>query len=282
MGAVHEPGPIVAARDSQPSIADAQQLARDLLGPEGTRLAHVSTAGVVASRLAVLFDPEVAELLVMAATLHDIGYSPRIAHTGFHPLDGGAFLRAEGYPDRLASLVANHSWAILTADDQQAGDLAEQFPREGYADMHSSPDGRIIPAQVRLADIAARHADRGEQVRAQHLRAAMARVGSALLVVADPERSGAGRVMRLDGSMRGRQWIDLRDWRGPGPAAPRPEVAVAFDSWWSAEQVYARALESCHLDGPRDADTRTTALWLAHLRAVADLGRDRYFRRALA
>ena len=50
-------------------------LARDLLATEGTRLQHVRTAGLVATRLSVLFEPEEAQLLIAAATLHDIGYS---------------------------------------------------------------------------------------------------------------------------------------------------------------------------------------------------------------
>jgi hypothetical protein len=300
MAAAASPAPIAVARHPQPSIADAQELARELLGPEGTRLQHVRTAGFLASRLAVLFEPDAAELLVMAATLHDIGYSPRIARTGFHPLDGGAFLRAEGYPEQLAALVANHSLAILSADGHLADDLAEQFPREegmltdalAYADMHSAPDGRIIPVELRLADIAARHADRVESTRAQQLRAAMARVGAALLQVqvqvqvqgrapVHAARAGASHGQPIGHS----QWIDLRDWRAAGPDRTGPrrtEVLVAFDSWWSAELVYARELETCDPDGREAIDIREAALRLAHLRAVADVGRDRYFRHALA
>ncbi|WP_435878530.1 HD domain-containing protein [Streptomyces halstedii] len=36
-----------------------------------------------------------AGLLVAAATLHDVGYAPQLAATGFHPLDGARFLRDE-------------------------------------------------------------------------------------------------------------------------------------------------------------------------------------------
>ena len=171
-----------------PSPMEAQALARDLLAWEGTRLLHVRTAGAVAARVAVLFEGEEAALLVAAATLHDIGYSPRIAHTGFHPYDGAMFLRSEGYSDRLARLVAHHSLAIMTADERSAEALTRTFSREdglladalAYADMHSAPDGRIIPVERRLADIAARHGDRPEDERAEHLRAAIRRVAAAL------------------------------------------------------------------------------------------------------
>lgn len=179
-----------------PPRAQFEDLARDLLAGEGTRLLHVRTAGFVATRLSVLFDPEDAELLIAAATLHDIGYSARIAHTGFHPLDGGTFLRAQGYPERLARLVAHHSLAIMTAPAQAIHDLAERFPREdglladalAYADMHSAPDGQPINPERRLADIARRHPDREHAERADQLRTAITRVSTALFHVglADP------------------------------------------------------------------------------------------------
>lgn len=45
------------------------------------------------------------DLLVAAATLHDVGYAPRLAVTGFHPLDGARFLRDEhGADERLVRL----------------------------------------------------------------------------------------------------------------------------------------------------------------------------------
>ena len=49
-----------------------------------------------------------------------------------------------------------------------------------YADMHSAPDGAVIRAEHRLADIARRKPDPLEQLRAMRLRAAMTRVGRAL------------------------------------------------------------------------------------------------------
>lgn len=174
-----------------PTRPEAEALARELLSDQGTRLKHVRTAGRVAARLRSLFqDPADADLVVVAATLHDIGYSPRLRRTGFHPLDGGLFLRAEGYPERLARLVANHSMALLHAGPYR-DQLAETFPPvEGlvadalaYSDMHSAPDGRLVLVEHRLTDIAARHADPLEDARAAQLRIAIARVGRALMAV---------------------------------------------------------------------------------------------------
>ncbi|MYT28114.1 HD domain-containing protein [Streptomyces sp. SID8354] len=71
----------------------------------------------VARRAAALgqISGENADLLVAAATLHDVGYAPRLATTGFHPLDGARFLRDEhGADERLVRLVANHVGSPLT------------------------------------------------------------------------------------------------------------------------------------------------------------------------
>jgi hypothetical protein len=188
-----------------PTRAEAEQIARDLLGDAGTRLAHVHTAGSMAERLGVLFGADEAAILVAAATLHDVGYSPRIAQTGFHPLDGALHLQSLGLSQRLCSLVAHHSEADMLAVQQGVLDLEQQFPRERslladalvYADMHSAPDGQMIRAEHRLADIARRRPDPVETVRAARLRAAMARVGAALH--AHEGRSSAAARLHVPG-----------------------------------------------------------------------------------
>src|SRR5437762_1663866 len=48
-----------------------------------------------------------AELLEAAAVLHDVGYAPGIAITGFHPLDGARYLQRIDAPTRLVHLVAH-------------------------------------------------------------------------------------------------------------------------------------------------------------------------------
>lgn len=199
--AIHQ----LRASTDVPTRADAEAIARDLLGDEGTRLAHVHTAGEMAHRIGVLFGADEAALLVAAATLHDVGYSPRIAQTGFHPLDGALYLRSLGLSERLCSLVAHHSEADMLAVQHGVLDLGHQFPRERslladalvYADMHAAPDGQMIRAEHRLADIARRRPDPVEAVRASRLRAAMARVGAALH--AHEEQVAAGTVVVLPG-----------------------------------------------------------------------------------
>ncbi|MFF5350160.1 MULTISPECIES: HD domain-containing protein [Streptomyces diastaticus group] len=111
-----------------------------------------------------------ATLLVAAATLHDVGYAPRLAATGFHPLDGARCLRDEyGADKRLVRLVANHSFALLEAEERGLqGELAAEFPLLEepllvdalvYCDMTTTPDGDRTTAQDRVAEIRSRYGD---------------------------------------------------------------------------------------------------------------------------
>jgi len=76
-------------------VEDAAVLAGTwLAGALPQRWRHVQSvarrAGWAADRLSLPED------LVAAAWLHDIGYAPGLAVTGFHPLDGARFLRRAG------------------------------------------------------------------------------------------------------------------------------------------------------------------------------------------
>ena len=95
-------------------VAWARLEAERRLSPLGDRWAH--TQGVVdrARALASTVPPADSELLIAAAYLHDIGYAPDVEDTGFHPLDGARWLRAQGQ-ERLACLVAYHSGAWFEA-----------------------------------------------------------------------------------------------------------------------------------------------------------------------
>ncbi|GAB2328486.1 HD domain-containing protein [Streptomyces griseoincarnatus] len=111
-----------------------------------------------------------AGLLIAAATLHDVGYAPRLAVTGFHPLDGARFLRDKHRADeRLARLVANHSFALLEAEERGLREeLASEFPLLEepllvdalvYCDMTTTPDGGRTTAEERVAEILGRYGD---------------------------------------------------------------------------------------------------------------------------
>lgn len=139
-----------------------------------------------------------ADLLAAAAVLHDVGYAPRLATTGFHPLDGARFLRDEHRADeRLVRLVANHSFALLEAEERGLREeLAAEFPLLEepllvdalvYCDMTTTPEGRRTTAQERVAEIVGRYGDEsivGRFIRraSPEIFAAAERVEAALAV----------------------------------------------------------------------------------------------------
>ncbi|MEU4649929.1 HD domain-containing protein [Nocardia fluminea] len=109
-----------------------------------------------------------ADLLRAAAILHDVGYSPRLALTRFHPLDGARFLRDQhGADERLTRLVANHSCALLEAEERGLRhELETEFPLPDdellvdaliYADMTTTPDGSPTAPSARIAEIVGRY-----------------------------------------------------------------------------------------------------------------------------
>ncbi|QCW78233.1 HD domain-containing protein [Streptomyces sp. S6] len=133
------------------------------------RWAHTQGVADCAAEVSQVLDQD-ASLLVAAAMLHDIGYAPRLAVTGFHPLDGARFLRDEHRADeRLVRLVANHSFALHEAEERGLQDeLATEFPLLEepllvdalvYCDMTTTPDGDRTTAQDRVAEIRSRYGD---------------------------------------------------------------------------------------------------------------------------
>jgi hypothetical protein len=141
------------------------------------RWRHVQAVATQAERLSRL--PDVAgELLVAAAWLHDIGYGPRLASTGFHPLDGARFLRDKGAGDRLASLVAHHSCAVHEARVRGLEEvLVAEFGREDsptydalvFCDLTTGPDGEPLTYQARMDEIGQRYGPAHEVTRALDL-----------------------------------------------------------------------------------------------------------------
>lgn len=132
-----------------------------------------------------------ADLLVAAAVLHDVGYSPSIATTGFHPLDGARFLRdQEGADERVTRLVAHHSCALLEAEERGLRqELETEFALERpelvdaliLSDMTTTPDGGPTTSTARVAEIVQRYGPdtvvgRFIQRAAPEIHAAVARV----------------------------------------------------------------------------------------------------------
>ncbi|MFE3086451.1 HD domain-containing protein [Streptomyces sp. AD16] len=132
-----------------------------------------------------------ADLLEAAAVLHDVGYSPSIATTGFHPLDGARFLRdQEGADERVTRLVAHHSCALLEAEERGLrSELETEFALEQpdlvdaliLSDMTTTPDGGCTTSTARVAEIVQRYGPdtvvgRFIQRAAPEIHAAVARV----------------------------------------------------------------------------------------------------------
>jgi hypothetical protein len=145
-------------------VAWSAATAEKLLSPLGRRWAHVQAVGRRASEVAdQLLDGDEAEVLVAAAYLHDIGYAPTLAVTGFHPLDGGRWLRDRRH-ERLAGLVAHHSGARNEAALRGFGPYLE-FTRETslvataltYCDMTTGPGGEPVTVGERIAEIVRRY-----------------------------------------------------------------------------------------------------------------------------
>ena len=145
----------------------AAELARTLLEvPLPRRWAHVQGVAAQARSLASILGDD-AELLEAAAWLHDIGYSPELADTGFHPLDGARYLRDVQLADPvLCRLVANHSCAIIEAEERGLADvLSSEFPAPApmlsdalaYCDMTTTPTGDVVTVQDRLSEIVERY-----------------------------------------------------------------------------------------------------------------------------
>src|SRR3984957_8039940 len=145
----------------------AAELARKLLeAPLPRRWAHVQGVAAQARSLAPILGDD-ADVLEAAAWLHDIGYSPELADTGFHPLDGARYLRdVEHAGPRLCKLVANHSCAILEADERGLADvLSSECPSAdfklndalAYCDMTTTPTGDVVSVHDRLSEIVERY-----------------------------------------------------------------------------------------------------------------------------
>jgi hypothetical protein len=145
----------------------AERIARTLLETQlPRRWSHVQGVAAQARSLAPMLGDN-ADILEAAAWLHDIGYSPDLVMTGFHPLDGARYLRDVHDADpRLCCLVGQHSCAILEAEERGlAGELAYEFPPAdptlsdalAYCDMTTTPTGYVVDVHDRLAEIKQRY-----------------------------------------------------------------------------------------------------------------------------
>jgi hypothetical protein len=161
---------VLAVRRSVERVTDpawAEAIARDLLEePLPRRWSHVQGVAATAGTLSAVLGDD-AELVISAAWLHDIGYSPQIAPAGFHPLDGARYLRDHRQASGLlCRLVAHHSCAVIEAAERGLDtELLAEFPAppDGladaliYCDYTSGPDGQRMSVHERIAEIRGRY-----------------------------------------------------------------------------------------------------------------------------
>jgi hypothetical protein len=131
-----------------------------------------------AAALTVILPTDDAAILMVAAWLHDIGYSPNLAETGLHPLGGARYLEIRGWPPRVCALVAHHSGtrylACVSGREEELGRCPDEASAVSdaltYADQRVGPYGRRMSIHARLADKARRHGPTSVQARARHDR----------------------------------------------------------------------------------------------------------------
>jgi hypothetical protein len=141
----------------------APDLAADRLGDLGSRWAHVQSVGRLAQSLAV--HGLVSSEVLAAAWLHDLGYAPSVAQTGFHPLDGARFLQAQGISPGVVALVAHHTGAMFEAEERGLADALNALPVPDAADLDAltlidlviGPAGDLTTPVSRIAEILTRY-----------------------------------------------------------------------------------------------------------------------------
>ncbi|MFI5586497.1 HD domain-containing protein [Amycolatopsis sp. NPDC051758] len=147
------------------SPAEAAKLARTLVEPLGDRWAHVRAVAARVTELLPAVPLPDRGPLVSAAWLHDIGYAPEIATTGFHPLDGARHLRRLGWPDSVVNLVVHHSGARFEAAERGLTRELAAFPMPeastldalDTADLTTGPRGDRVGFAERITEILERY-----------------------------------------------------------------------------------------------------------------------------
>jgi putative nucleotidyltransferase with HDIG domain len=166
-------------------VARAREMAGGLLeglDDQGRRWRHTVAVAARARQAAPTFAGAEAEVLEAAAWLHDVGYAPAAARSGFHPVDGADYVRSHLGNDAVAGLIAQHSGACFVAAARGMSDLMLPFARPGFrtgpvadaltwADQTTGPDGGTVTVEQRLHETLVRHGPDSPNARAHAERA---------------------------------------------------------------------------------------------------------------
>ncbi|GAA1020498.1 MULTISPECIES: HD domain-containing protein [Amycolatopsis] len=175
------------------SVSEARQVSERFVKPLGRRWDHVQAVADRARELGGAVSESEQATLVGAAWLHDIGYSPEIGHTRFHPLDGARYLKTNGWSDVVVNLVAHHSGARFEAEQRGMANQLAEFPFRDTAlldalvtaDLTVGPGGERVSFNERISEILSRYpasdpVHRAWLVAAPVMRAAVERTQSRL------------------------------------------------------------------------------------------------------
>ncbi|MFJ2759667.1 HD domain-containing protein [Nocardioides sp. NPDC087217] len=173
----------------------ARAEARRLIEPLGRRWQHLAAVGRKAESLGSDSSLD-TDLLAAACWLHDIGYAPELVDTGMHAIDGARYLRRTGWDERIVSMVAHHSCAVLEAEERGLGAELEEFTRPPgeyedavcFCDMTTGPDGATVDAHDRLDEIEVRYGP--DHLVTRFIRRARPEILSAVSRVDDRRTSG--------------------------------------------------------------------------------------------
>lgn len=149
------------------TVLRARVIAEQRLGSVTPRWAHVQGVAAAAEVLASALSKIEADALVAAAWLHDVGYAPSLRSTRFHPVDGAVFVRAQGFPAVVVSLVAYHTGAMFEARERGLLDALAEFATPPTrlldvltcADLITGPDGSRVRPEDRISEILSRYPD---------------------------------------------------------------------------------------------------------------------------
>ncbi len=145
------------------------ELAASFFPADSTRLAHMRQACNTAKRLVCQmdYDANTSAKIVTAALFHDVGYSEKLKKTGFHPLDGAAYLAHCGAPEDLISAVLWHSSTPVEIESlPEIKEIYDNFPGPrydcpihkavAYCDFRTSPLGESYSFGQRIVELEGR------------------------------------------------------------------------------------------------------------------------------
>ncbi|WP_328954129.1 HD domain-containing protein [Kitasatospora purpeofusca] len=106
-----------------------------------------------------------ADLLAVAAVLHDVGYASAAVDTGQHTIDGARHLSRLDAEPQVCSLVAHHSSSEWEAAELGLSAERAAFRRPPselvdaitYCDLTSGPDGAEVAPASRLDEVLKRY-----------------------------------------------------------------------------------------------------------------------------